>query len=213
MIGATGRARLWRGTITRAALRFTALWAATALWLTAAPTSAQRALIPIVIETELGSIEADLDSARAPITVTNILRYIDGKLFDGARFFRAVRMDNQPGDSVKIEVIQLSISRENAARGFPPIPLERTNVTGIRHLDGTLSMARSGPDTGTSSFSIVINEQPEMDFGGKRQPDGQGFAAFGRVTKGMDVVKKIQSQPFNAQRLVTPVQVVRITRR
>jgi peptidyl-prolyl cis-trans isomerase A (cyclophilin A) len=195
------------------ALRFTALCAAIALVPAPAPASAQRALIPIVIETELGSIEAQLDSVRAPITVTNILRYIDGKLFDGARFFRAVRMDNQPTDSVKIEVIQLSISRENAARGFPPIPLERTSVTGIHHLDGTLSMARSGPDTGTSSFSIVINAQPEMDFGGKRQPDGQGFAAFGRVTKGMDVVKKIQSQPVNAQRLVTPVQVLRITRR
>ena len=197
----------------RSALRFTASCAAIALVLTPAPASAQRAPIPIVIETELGSIEAELDSARAPVTVTNILRYIDGKLFDGARFFRAVRMDNQPTDSVKIEVIQLSISRENAGRGFPPIPLERTSVTGIRHLDGTLSMARSGPDTGTSSFSIVINAQPEMDFGGKRQPDGQGFAAFGRVTKGMDVVKKIQSQPVNAQRLVTPVQVLRITRR
>ena len=78
------------------------------------------------------------------VTVTNTLRYIDGKLFDGARFFRAVRIDNQPTDSVKIEVIQLSISRENAVTGFPPIPLERTSVTGIRHLDGTLSMARSG---------------------------------------------------------------------
>src|SRR5688572_12241263 len=211
--GISGRVRLWWAADLRSVMRFTAFCAAIALVLAPAHGAAQRALIPIVIETELGSIEAELDSARAPITVTNILRYIDGKLFDGARFFRTVRMDNQPTDSVKIEVIQLSISRENAARGFPPIPLERTSVTGIRHLDGTLSMARSGPDTGTSSFSIVINTQPEMDFGGKRQPDGQGFAAFGRVTKGMDVVKKIQSQPVNAQRLVTPVQILRIARR
>jgi peptidyl-prolyl cis-trans isomerase A (cyclophilin A) len=175
--------------------------------------AAQRATIPIVIETELGSIEAELDSARAPITVTNILRYIDGNLFTDAQFFRAVRMDNQPTDSVKIEVIQLSISRENARNGFPPIPLERTSVTGIKHQDGSLSMARSRPDTGTSSFSIVINAQPEMDFGGKRQLDGQGFAAFGRVTRGMDIVKKIQSQPVNAQRLMTPVRIIRIARR
>ena len=74
-------------------------------------------------------------------------------------------------------------------------------------------MARSRPDTGTSSFSTVINAQPEMDFGGKRQPDGQGFAAFGRVTKGMDVVKKIHGQPVEAQRLVTPVTVLRIVRK
>jgi peptidyl-prolyl cis-trans isomerase A (cyclophilin A) len=174
---------------------------------------AQRATIPIVIETELGIIEAELDSARAPITVTNILRYIDGNLFADAQFFRAVRMDNQPTDSVKIEVIQLSVSRENSRNGFPPIPLERTSVTGIRHQDGSISMARSRPDTGTSSFSIVINAQPEMDFGGKRQPDGQGFAAFGRVTRGMDIVRKIQSQPVNAQRLVTPVRIIRIARR
>jgi peptidyl-prolyl cis-trans isomerase A (cyclophilin A) len=187
-------------------------WSAFAL-LAPVTLVAQRATIPIVIETELGNIEAELDSARAPITVTNILRYIDANLFADAQFFRSVRLDNQPTDSVKIEVIQLSTSRENSRNGFPAIPLERTSVTGIKHLDGTLSMARSRPDTGTSSFSIVINAQPEMDFGGKRQPDGQGFAAFGRVTKGMDIVKKIQGQPVTAQRLVTPVRIVRIARR
>ncbi|MFH1765983.1 MAG: peptidylprolyl isomerase, partial [Gemmatimonadota bacterium] len=118
--------------------------------------------VRILIETELGNIEAVLDSVRAPVTVTNFLRYVDAGLFDDARFFRSVRMDNQPNDSVKIEVIQLSLSREHARDGFSPIPLERTSVTGIRHLNGTLSMARAGPDTGTSSFSIVINEQPQM---------------------------------------------------
>ena len=179
---------------------------ATAAW-------AQRAMIPIVIETELGNIEAELDSAHAPITVTNFLRYVDGKLFDDARFFRAVRMDNQPTDSVKIEVVQVSISRENSAKGFPRIPLERTSVTGLTHKDGTLSMARSGPDTGTSSFSIMINAQPELDFGGKRNPDGQGFAAFGQVTSGMDIVRKIQSGAVEAQRLVTPVRILRIVRK
>jgi peptidyl-prolyl cis-trans isomerase A (cyclophilin A) len=174
---------------------------------------AQRATISIVIETELGNIEAVLDSAHAPITVTNFLRYVDAQLFDGARFFRSVRMDNQPNDSVKIEVVQVSISRENSAKGFPAIPLERTSVTGITHKDGVLSMARSGPDTGTSSFSIVINDQPQMDFGGKRNPDGQGFAVFGRVTSGMDVVRKIQSGEVQAQRLVTPIQIRRIARK
>lgn len=169
--------------------------------------------IPIVIETEYGNIEAELDSVRAPITVTNFLRYVDAKLFDGATFFRAVRMDNQPTDSVKIEVIQASIPRENAQRGFPAIPLERTSVTGISHKDGTLSMARSGPNTATSSFSIMINDQPQLDFGGKRQPDGQGFAAFGRVISGMDIARRIQQQPVTQQRLQTPVRILRIIRK
>jgi len=177
------------------------------------PTHAQRALIPIMIETELGNIEADLDSAHAPVTVTNFLRYVDARMFDDARFFRAVRLDNQPTDSVKIEVVQVARARSPDAPDFPPIPLERTSATGLRHLDGVLSMARSGPDTGTSSFSIVINEQPAMDFGGHRQPDGQGFAVFGRVTSGMDVVRKIQARPTDAQRLQTPVRILRIVRR
>jgi peptidyl-prolyl cis-trans isomerase A (cyclophilin A) len=180
-----------------------------------AATHAQRATIPIVIETELGTIEAELDSARAPITVGNFLRYVDAKLFDDARFFRSVRMDNQPNDSVKIEVIQAARAPRSGGGppDFPPIPLERTSVSGIRHLDGTLSMARSGPDTGTSSFSIVINDQPSMDFGGHRNPDGQGFAAFGRVTSGMDVARKIQAGAVEAQRLVTPVRIARISRK
>ena len=70
--------------------------------------------------------------------------------------------------------------------------MERTSVTGLKRGDGALSMARSGPDTATTSFSIVINDQPEMDFGGKRNADGQGFAVFGRVVGGMDIVRRIQ---------------------
>ena len=122
-------------------------------------------------------------------------------------------MDNQPNDSVKIQVVQGGMARERRSQGFPPIPLERTSVTGLRHVDGTLSMARSGPDTGTNQFSIMVGDQFELDFGGKRNPDGQGFAAFGRVTKGMDIVRKIQEQPANGQTLVTPVTILRIVRR
>lgn len=87
-----------------------------------AQVGADEGQVPILIETELGSIEAVLDSARAPVTVTNFLRYVDAGLFDNARFFRSVRMDNQPDDSIKIEVIQLAISRENGRREFPPSP-------------------------------------------------------------------------------------------
>jgi peptidyl-prolyl cis-trans isomerase A (cyclophilin A) len=174
---------------------------------------ARGGMVPILIETEFGTMEAELDSARAPITVTNFLRYLDAGMFNDARFFRSVTTDNQPNDSVKIEVIQAAISRENSVREFPPIPLERTSVTGILHLDGTLSMARAGPDTGTSSFSIMINDQPELNFGGRRNPDGQGFAAFGRVTAGMDVARRIQAQPVEGQQLRPAIRILRITRR
>ncbi|MDB4888569.1 MAG: peptidyl-prolyl cis-trans isomerase [Gemmatimonadetes bacterium] len=181
----------------------------------APPVGAQQTTkaIPIVIETQLGTIDAELDSAAAPVTVTNFLRYIDGKLFDGGSFFRTVTLANQPNDSVKIEVIQGGIAREKRAEGFPAIPLERTSVTKLHHGDGVLSMARSGPDTGTNQFFITIGEQPALDFAGHRNPDGQGFAAFGRVTRGMDVVRQIQSQPANGQTLTSPVAILRIVRR
>jgi peptidyl-prolyl cis-trans isomerase A (cyclophilin A) len=180
----------------------------------APPVGAQTSkAIPIVIETQLGTIDAELDSAAAPVTVTNFLRYIDGKLFDGGSFFRTVTLANQPNDSVKIEVIQGGIAREKRGEGFPPIPLERTSVTRLHHGDGILSMARSGPDTGTNQFFITIGEQPALDFAGHRNPDGQGFAAFGRVTRGMDVVRQIQSQAANGQTLISPVAILRIVRR
>jgi peptidyl-prolyl cis-trans isomerase A (cyclophilin A) len=116
-------------------------------------------------------------------------------------------LDNQPTNNVKIQVIQTQAvpSRQNEL--FPPIPLERTRDTGIKHLDGTLSMARNGPDTAQDSFSICIGGQPELDFGGQRNPDGQGFAAFGRVVKGMEVVRKIHESSANGQQLTPPVKI------
>ena len=101
-------------------------------------------------------------------------------------------MDNQPESPVKIEVIQAGVNPDRAKDGFPPIALERTSVTGLLHKDGAVSMARGGADSATSGWFICINDQPSLDFGGKRNPDGQGFAAFGRVVSGMDVVRKIQ---------------------
>jgi peptidyl-prolyl cis-trans isomerase A (cyclophilin A) len=169
--------------------------------------------IPIRIETQFGVIDAELDSARAPVTVTNFLRYVDAHLYDNGSFFRTVTMGNQPADSVKIEVIQGGAPAENRGRGFPAIPLERTSVTGLHHGNGVLSIARGGPDSGTDQFFVVIGDQPELDFGGKRNKDGQGFAAFGHVTSGMDIVKKIQTQPAKGQSLEAPVKILRIIRR
>lgn len=169
-------------------------------------------VVAIRIETSAGVIEADLDSTRAPATVTNFLRYVGASLYDGGSFFRTVRPDNQPNDSVRIEVIQGGIAAARRSQGYPAIGLERTSVTGLRHGDGTLSMARGGPDSATDQFFITINSQPELDFGGRRNRDGQGFAAFGRVTSGMDVVRAIQAGAATGQTLAAPVTIVRISR-
>jgi peptidyl-prolyl cis-trans isomerase A (cyclophilin A) len=168
--------------------------------------------VRVVIETEKGDIEVELDAAKAPATVANFLRYVDGKFYDGGRFHRTVKPDNQPDDKVKIAVIQAGVNPDKARDEFPPIKLERTRDTKLAHKDGTISMARDGPDTATSDFFLCIGDQPELDFGGKRNPDGQGFAAFGRVVKGMDVVKKIQAAPADGQKLKPPVKVLKVRR-
>jgi len=178
---------------------------------TVALALAQTRPVAVVIETELGNIEAEIDAVHAPVSAANFLRYVDAALYDGGRFHRTVKPDNQPNNDVKIEVIQAGLAP--GTKNFPSIPLERTSVTGLSHKDGTLSMARNGPDTANSDFSICIGDQPSLDFAGKRNPDGQGFAAFGRVTAGMDVVRKIQAQPANGQRLSPPIKIFKIRRR
>jgi cyclophilin family peptidyl-prolyl cis-trans isomerase len=170
------------------------------------------AKLRIEIETDFGNILAELDADAAPITVSNFLRYAENRFYDGGQFFRTVTPSNQPTNNIKIEVIQAEAAPVREAESYPPISLERTRDTGLRHRDGTLSMARDGPDTAQSSFSICVGNQPELDFGGKRNPDGQGFAAFGHVTEGMDVVRKIHASASNGQRLTPPVRIRRIVR-
>lgn len=163
------------------------------------------------IKTSLGDIIIELYPDKAPATVANFLKYVDAQLYDSSSFFRAVRMDNQPNNVVKIEVIQGG--NVDSVKQFPPIPIETTEKTGLHHLNGTLSMARSTPNSATCNFFICINDQPSLDFGGKRNPDGQGFAAFGKVTKGMDVVKQIQNlYPEQAQYFKPPVPIIYIKR-
>jgi peptidyl-prolyl cis-trans isomerase A (cyclophilin A) len=161
----------------------------------------------VLLRTERGDIVVEVDSARAPATAANFLRYVDGGFYDGGRFHRTVRLSNQPGQTVKIEVVQAGINPARESGEFPPIALERTGVTGLRHLDGTVSMARDGPDTATSDFFICIGDQPSLDQGGKRNPDGQGFGAFGRVVEGMDVVRTIQGSAADGQHLTPPVPI------
>lgn len=160
------------------------------------------------ITTELGDFIVEVDTVHAPISAMNFLRYVDGGFYDGGSFHRTVTPDNQPNDPIRIAVIQGNISRERREDTVGPIPLERTSVTGLMHLDGTLSMARSGPDTGVASFFICVGNQPELDFGGRRNPDGQGFAAFGRVISGMDVVRRINASPAEGQSLTPPIRII-----
>ncbi len=168
--------------------------------------------VQVRIETGMGNIDLELYPLKAPLTVENFLKYVDGGFYSGGRFHRTVTMDNQPNNEVLIEVIQAGVNPERTEELFPPIDLERTNETGMLHTDGAISMARGGPDTARSDFFICINYQPSLDFGGNRNPDGQGFAAFGRVVRGMNVVRKIQVAPHEEQRLTPPVRILSILR-
>ena len=169
--------------------------------------------VRVVVETEMGAFELEVDVDRAPVTAANFLGYVDGGFYDGGTFFRTVHADNQPEDSIRIAVVQGRRNPDAAAESFPPIPLERTSETGILHQDGAVSMARGGPDTATNSFFICIGDQPSLDFGGMRNPDGQGFGAFGRVMAGMDVVRAIHQAPYEAQQLTPPVRILRVYRK
>jgi peptidyl-prolyl cis-trans isomerase A (cyclophilin A) len=180
----------------------------------AATVVAQRGAAParVVVETEVGEIELEIDLAHAPVTAANFLKYVDAGLYDGGRFHRTVTPDNQPDNAVRIEVIQGAASAAREKDYLPPIPLERTSITGLSHTDGTLSMARDRPDSARDEFFICIGDQRSLDFGGARNPDGQGFAAFGHVVRGMDVVRKIQSAPAARQSLQPPVRIVHVRR-
>lgn len=198
----------------------------TAQWLLAlllgAQTPAPAKPVVVIFDTELGRITVEVDVVRAPITGDNFLKYIDGEFYDGGIINRAVRPDNTTRHDVEIQVIQFQINPERNRGQFPPIPLERTSVTGLRHINGALSMARNGPDTARASFSITIGDQPEMDFGGRRNADGQGFAVFGRVVEGMDVVKRIQASPtlpagrggpYGSESLDPPIRIFKAARK
>ncbi len=167
----------------------------------------------VLIQTARGDIEVELDYRAAPKTVENFLRYAHEGLYADGQFFRTVTAGNQPTNTVKIAVIQAQANPAKTNEYFAAIPLERTRDTGLRHRDGTISMARDGPDSAQDHFFICVGDQPELDFGGKRNPDGQGFAAFGRVVKGMDIVRQIQELPADGQTLKTPVRIQRAIRR
>jgi peptidyl-prolyl cis-trans isomerase A (cyclophilin A) len=168
--------------------------------------------VRVIVQTDAGEIEFEIDAVHAPVSAENFLKYVDAGLYDGGRFRRTVRPDNQKTNPVPIAVIQGTANPDRRADFLPAVPLERTSVTGLKHKDGTLSMARAAPDTATNEFFICVGDQPELDFGGKRNADGQGFAAFGRVVRGMDVVRKIQMSPAEGEALTPPIRIIRMHR-
>jgi peptidyl-prolyl cis-trans isomerase A (cyclophilin A) len=186
-----------------------------ASWLV--PAAARAATAGVVlsrVDTDVGAFVVEVNPDVASRTVANYLAYVDGKLLDGGSVYRIVTLANQaPETRHKIEVVQWGMYlADGQAPPLPPIAHETTRETGLRHLDGTVSMARSVPGSAASEFFICVGDQPELDFGGGRNPDGQGFAAFGRVVAGQDVVRALHAMA-QATQFLTPPIAVRTVRR
>lgn len=175
-----------------------------------APADPQRPRV--ALDTAAGRIVVALDAAAAPVTVCNFIGYVVFGDYDGGGFFRTVVRSTDTANPHPIDVIQAATPRGSDDDSRPPIVLERTRDTGLRHTAGTVSMARDGPDTATSSFFIVTEDTPSLDFGGLRNPDGQGFAAFGKVIEGLDVARRIQRMPADAEERLTPPVFIRAAR-
>ncbi len=175
--------------------------------------------VRVALETTAGAIEVEVFPERAPLSACDFLAYVDGGLYERAAFYRVVRTDNDRG-TPRIEVVQGGLQDETKAR--PPIAHETTQMTGLTHVDGALSLARGPVGTGSAAaFFIVIGSQPALDFGGARNTDKQGFAVFGRVVRGMDVVRRIHRLRSDAptgdayttgQLLNEPVAITKATR-
>lgn len=186
-------------------MRYRAMITLAAAALAGCATEAKVSGDPVRVDlvTERGTISLELATDKAPLTVCNFLSYVTDGHYEGGSFFRTVVAKTNANPN-PISVIQAATPRGADDDLNPPIPLERTRDTGLSHWAGTISMARDGPDTATSSFFIVVEDAPALDYGGARNPDGQGFAAFGRVTGGMDLVHEIHRGPADAEEQLTP---------
>lgn len=177
----------------------------------AGPVSCDRPAPMVVIHTDLGDIHVEIYMEEAPVTAGNFLSHVEQGNYTNSMFYRVVRMDNQPPNKVKIEVIQGGLFRDEVLDTITPIRHESTRETGILHTDGVISMARMDPGSASTEFFICVGDQPSLDYGGKRNPDGQGFAAFGKVIEGMDVVRSIQAQADEGQYLKEQVIIREIS--
>lgn len=168
----------------------------------------------VIIETNFGNIEVELYPEKAPKSVHAFLSYVDSGLYKNCSFYRVLKEENQPSAAFKTELVQGGIWQTNYKKGIalPHIPHEPTNVTGLLHTNGTISLARTAPGTASSEFFICVGDQHDYDYGGRANPDGQGYAAFGKVFKGMDVVKEIHHQPEDGESFYPPIEINNIVR-
>lgn len=188
------------------------------------PACGNDGTVNVLMVTQEGNIEFELYEDKAPVTVENFLKYVDAGHYNNVTFYRVVRDDNQTQNNIKIDVVQGGLGMDEGAKYFPPISHETTKYTGVRHVAGAISMSRFEPGTAASEFFITVTAQPELDYGGKRYPDGQGFAAFGKIINGLDVVQHIQMLPtdmpkegenleyISGQILLQPVKILSIKR-
>lgn len=180
--------------------------------LTSPAFAAEPATVRVRLETSAGAITVALDTRRAPKTSANFLAYVDDGRLDGTTFYRAARSKTDP----KRGFIQGGIDTDARRMIVPPVELEPTDKTGIRHLDGTISMARKvDPNSANGNFSLTVGPAPLLDANGAYR----GYAAFGRVVAGMDVIKRILAMPagggqgpMRGQILFKPVTIVRAVR-
>ncbi|KIC96293.1 peptidylprolyl isomerase [Flavihumibacter solisilvae] len=169
--------------------------------------------IRVEIETGEGDIVIELYPKKAPQSVKAFLEIVDKGYYNNCSFYRVLNNDNQPSNAPKAELVQGGLwNRTKKRPELPKVVHETTQQTGLHHKRGTVSLARESPGTATSEFFICMEDQPGLDFGGENNPDGQGYAAFGRVIKGMDVVNKIFRKPESDQYFDPPVPIYSIER-
>ena len=173
-----------------------------------AVTSCENKYPHVLIITEIGTIEVEIYTDKAPITASNFIRYVKERRFKEASFYRSVRFDNQTESKVKINVVQAGLFDDEHPDMLKPIVHESTSQTGIYHEHGVISMARYEPGTATSEFFICIGVQPSLDHGGGRNKDGVGFAAFGKVVDGMEFVEQIHQMHTDGQYLNPRVRIL-----
>lgn len=176
-------------------------------------TSGNKSENTVIIETGYGDIEIELYPDKAPKTVAAFLKYVDEGLYKNGSFYRVLKNDNVPSE-YNTGLIQGGINTTNGSKqiALQGTPHESPRVTGLTHESGVISMARTTPGTATSEFFICIGDQKQFDSSRRGNADGQGYAAFGKVTKGMDVVKKIQNARSDEDRFVSEIKIENIIR-
>ncbi|WP_267435713.1 peptidylprolyl isomerase [Sphingomonas sp. GM_Shp_1] len=178
-----------------------------------APVEAPKpVMVRVAMQTSLGPVVLDLDRIHAPITTANFLRYVDQHRLDGVTFYRTVR------PAANFGFVQFGIQNE-PKRILPPIAHEPTTKTGIKHTDGAISVARLAPGSARGDFTIMVGDQPSLDADPSKPGDNLGYAAFGHVVEGMDVIHRILDAPadpakgpFKGEMLAAPVKILSVKR-